>query len=128
MEKPKLLNPLTLAFMGDSVYEVLVRQRVIEEMGSMSPKKLHTLTVERVKASYQAEGYEKIKDMLSEEETEIYKRGRNSSSVTVPKSASIKEYRGATGIEALFGFLYLEGNSERMKELFEVIWKDKAEE
>ena len=124
MEKAKLLNPLTLAFMGDSVYEVLVRQRVIEEMGSMSPKKLHNLTVERVKASYQAAGYEKIKDMLSEEETEIYKRGRNSSSVTVPKSASIGEYRGATGLEALFGYLYLCKSFDRLKELFEVIWRN----
>ena len=123
MEKPKLLNPLTLAFIGDSVYEVLVRKRVIEEMGSMSPKKLHILTVERVNATYQCGGYEKIKDILTEEETEIFKRGRNSSSVTVPKSAGIKEYRAATGLEALFGFLYLEGRFERIEELFEVIWQ-----
>ena len=124
MEKAKLLNPLTLAFMGDSVYEVLVRQRVIEEMGSLSPKKLHSLTVARVKASFQAKGYERIKDVLTEEENEIYKRGRNSSSVTVPKSASIKEYRGATGVEALFGFLYLNKSYDRIEELFDLIWRD----
>lgn len=123
MEKAKLLNPLTLAFMGDAVYEVLVRQRVIEETGSMSPKKLHSLTVERVKASFQSEGYERIKDILTEEENEIYKRGRNSSSVTVPKSASIKEYRGATGVEALFGFLYLNKDYDRIEELFNLIWR-----
>ncbi len=124
MERAKLLNPLTLAFMGDSVYEVLVRERIIESMGSLSPKKLHALTVERVKAAFQSEGYERIKDVLTQEEEEIYKRGRNSSCITAPKSASMKEYRSATGIEALFGFLYLNRDNERINQLFDLIWRE----
>lgn len=124
MVDTKILNPLTLAFMGDAVYEQKARERIIEEHGSLSPGKLHSLTVERVRASYQANGYEKIKEILTEDEQAAFKRGRNSHSVTVPKSATPADYRAATGIEALFGYLFLKGEHERIEQLFNIIWED----
>ena len=124
MVDTKALNPLTLAFMGDAVYEQMAREKVIELHGSISPQKLHSYTVERVRASFQAKGYEKIKDILSEEETAVFKRGRNSHSVTVPKSATPSDYRAATGVEALFGYLFLKGENERAQNLFNIIWED----
>ena len=117
----KLLNPLTLAFMGDSVYEQLVRLDVIETHGSSSPNKLHKYTVERVRASAQAEAFKKIEGILTEEEITVFKRGRNSHSVTVPKSSTAADYRAATGIETLFGWLFLKGESERVEFLFNII-------
>ncbi|MEG1972008.1 MAG: ribonuclease III domain-containing protein [Oscillospiraceae bacterium] len=123
----KLLNPLTLAFMGDAVYEQLVRLAVIEEKGSLSADKLHKYTVERVRASAQAEGFRIIEAKLTEEEIAVYKRVRISPSVTVPKSATAADYRAATGIEALFGWLYLNGETDRINHLFKAISGGKDE-
>lgn len=114
---PKQLSPLTLAFMGDVVYELLVREWVIAA-GSMPPGKLHKKTVELVKASFQARVYDRIAEALPGEEADILRRGRNSSGVHAPKNADVQEYRKATGVEALFGYLYLCGNNARVKELF----------
>ena len=116
-ENPKQLSPLTLAFMGDVVYELLVREQVISA-GSMPPAKLHKKTVAMVKASFQACVYDKILPQLSEEEGDIMRRGRNSSGVHAPKNADVQAYRKATGVEALFGYLYLCGNTARIEELF----------
>lgn len=120
----KLFNPLTLAFMGDAVYEIAARELVIVKLGSTSADRLHTLTVSLVRASAQAEGYRLIEPILTEDEIAMFKRGRNSSSVTVPKSSSAAEYRTATGLETLFGWLHLSGNTIRAKELFSIINKD----
>ncbi|WP_312640588.1 ribonuclease III domain-containing protein [Hydrogenoanaerobacterium sp.] len=117
---PKLLSPLTLAFMGDVVYELMVREQVISA-GSMPPNKLHKKTVEMVKASFQARVYDLIADTLPEDEADILRRGRNSSGVHAPKNADVLEYRKATGVEALFGYLYLGGKLSRINELFERI-------
>jgi ribonuclease-3 family protein len=119
-KQAKNYSPLTLAFFGDGVYEVLVRQKIVLN-GSMSSKKLHSASVEKVRASYQAAGANAILPLLSEEEKDILMRGRNAGS-SVPKSASVAEYRLATGLEALFGYLSLIGEIKRIEELFEKIY------
>ena len=122
-QKPdlRLINPLTLAFVGDGVYEMLAREEVVFRHTSLSAKKLHILTVELVRATAQCRGCEAIKDELTEEEMNIFKRGRNANGVTAPKSTSAAEYRVATGVEALFGWLYLSGQGERIRQLFQMI-------
>ncbi len=117
---PKLLSPLTLAFMGDVVYELLVREHVTKA-GSMPPNKLHKKTVQMVKASFQARVYDLISDTLPEDEADILRRGRNSNGVHAPKNADVLEYRKATGVEALFGYLYLGGKLNRINDLFDCI-------
>lgn len=118
-ENPKQLSPLTLAFMGDVVYELLARESVIS-VGSMPPNKLHKKTVELVKAGFQARVYDAVLPLLTEAEADIMRRGRNSSGVHAPKNADVAEYRKATGLEALFGYLYLCGEDARIEELFAV--------
>lgn len=122
-QKPdlRLINPLTLAFVGDGVYEMLVREEIVRRYTSLSAKKLHALTVEMVRATAQCRGFEAIAPNLTEEETAVFKRGRNSSGITAPKHTSVAQYRIATGVEALFGWLYLSGKSERIRELFQII-------
>lgn len=117
-QNPKLLSPLTLAFVGDVVYELLVREKIVQ-VGSMPTKKLNALKVELVRASAQARVYDALESILSEEEHDILKRGRNAHTGSVPKNGSIAEYRKATGVEALFGYLYLKKETERLHQLFE---------
>ena len=120
---PKLLSPLNLAFIGDCVYEMLVREMLIVE-ANRPVNDLHRESVKYVSAKAQTAAYDKIRDALTEEETAIYKRGRNAKVGHNPKSATQGEYHIATGIEALFGYLYLTGKQDRLKELFEIIKKD----
>ena len=117
-QNPKLLSPLTLAFVGDVVYELLVREKIVQ-VGSMPTKILNALKVELVRASAQAIVYDALEPMLTEEEHDILKRGRNSHTGSVPKNGSVADYRKATGVEALFGYLYLKKDSERLQLLFE---------
>ena len=117
---PKLLSPGTLAFLGDAVYELYVRQRQVET-ANMPVNKLHLLAVERVRASFQSNAYAIIEPQLSEEEQAMWKRGRNANGVKAPKHADPVEYRRATGLEALFGYLFLQGKTERLEELFQLI-------
>lgn len=116
--KPKLLSPLTLAFFGDSVYEQLVRERIVLRHQSLSPNRLHRLAIGYVCAPAQSRAYEILEPLLTEEELSILKRGRNANGVTPPKNAKASDYRRATGVEALFGFLYLNGSQDRIRELF----------
>ena len=129
-QKPdlRLINPLTLAFVGDGVYEMLAREEVVFRHTSLSAKKLHILTVELVRATAQCRGFEAIKDELTEEEMNIFKRGRNANGVKPPKHADPVEYRRATGLEALFGYLFLQGKMERLEDLFELIMTSSAAE
>jgi ribonuclease-3 family protein len=113
-------SPLTLAFLGDGYYELLVRRRITLEH-NMSANKLHRAAVAKVRASFQAAACERIAELLTEEEAEIFKRGRNANG-TVPRSSNPAEYRKATGLEALFGWLLLIGEETRAEELFEVIY------
>ena len=114
-------SPLTLAFLGDGVYEQLVREKLVLT-ANMPVGKLHRLAVDKVRAGYQAKAYEIILPMLDETEESILKRGRNASGNTVPKSSNPIEYHKATAVECLFGYLHLTGNKVRIDELFEVIW------
>ena len=114
-------SPLTLAFLGDAVYEQLVREKIVLT-ANMPVKKLHKEAVERVRAAYQSKAVDVIMPHLTEEEEAVFKRGRNATGNTVPKSSNPVEYRRATALETLFGYLHLTGNSERIVELFDIIW------
>jgi len=120
---PKQMNPLTLAFVGDVVFELLVRERLVAD-GDRPVGQLHNMAVAQVKASAQAVAYHQLEPVLDEEELSILKRGRNSHSVHPPKNAHPQDYRKATGVEALFGFLYLKGRIQRVEELFQLITRN----
>lgn len=113
-------SPNVLAFYGDCVYEQLVRRRVVLH-GNTCAGRLHDLAVEQVRASYQSEAVSVIEPMLTEKEADILRRGRNAGGISVPKSAKPSEYRRATALETLFGYLSLSGQSERVEELFAAI-------
>ena len=115
------LSPGTLAFVGDAYFGLLVRTRLAEV--NRPAGDLHALSVKLVKASAQAEGFAAVESMLSEKEMSVFKRGRNAHVKSVPKNASVRDYHIATGVEVLFGYLHLSGNSDRAAELFDVIWK-----
>lgn len=106
-------SPLTLAFIGDCVFDLLIRT-VIVERANQAPNQLHQKKSKIVKASAQAALAETLLEELSEEEQAVYKRGRNAKSGTSAKNASIADYRKATGLEALIGFWFLTGQEERM--------------
>lgn len=109
-------SPLTLAYIGDGIYEIIVRTMIVDE-ANRQVNKIHRAASELVKAESQAAMIFSIMDMLTEEEQTIYKRGRNAKAVTRAKNASMSDYRTATGFEALMGWLYLTGQSDRMMEL-----------
>ena len=113
----KQLSPLVLAYIGDAVFELIVRTMVVW-WGNAPVNKLHKEASSIVKAKSQAEMYFKIENMLTEDELSVLKKGRNAKSFTVPKNADVSDYRHATGIEALFGYLYIENKMERALELF----------
>lgn len=114
-----MLSPLQLAYIGDSVYELLVRTYLITK--GISVKDLHKATTNYVKAKAQAKYAHELEGILSEEEKGIIKKGRNAKSNTSPKNTDIIDYKYATGFECLFGYLYLMNQDERIKELFEEI-------
>lgn len=114
---PEQLSPLTLAFVGDGVYDLMVRERLVCQANRQAGK-LHKLAVEQVKCQAQAQRMEKIFPLLTEEEQSVYKRGRNAHTTHTPKNATSADYHGATGMEALFGYLYLKGRLKRLRELF----------
>ena len=114
---PNQYSPLALAYIGDGVYELYVRTRVIKENPDMPAYKLHKETVKYVKAHAQSNSIHAICDILAEDETAVFKRGRNAKSPTVPKNADLTEYRHATGFEALLVYLYLSQKSERLDEI-----------
>lgn len=117
---PKQLSPLNLAFIGDCVYEMLVRETLVCN-ANRPVNDLHHESVKYVSAKAQTEAFSKIKDVLTEDELAQFKRGRNAKVGHSPKSATDAEYHTATGVESLFGYLYLNENIERIKELFKMI-------
>lgn len=119
-QNPKLLSPLTLAYIGDAVFELMVRERIVRA-GNAPVNQLHHLAVRRVCAAAQHEAAMMLLPTLSDEEAAIYRRGRNAHSHP-PKNADPAAYRSATGLEALFGYLYLKGEQERISALFAQIW------
>lgn len=116
---PREVSPLALAYIGDAVFEIFVRTAVLSK-GNAPVNKLHKQSKDVVNAKAQAQMYHRIAPYLTEEENAVFKRGRNAKSFTTPKNMNLIDYRHATGLEALFGFLYLSGKMQRALELFEI--------
>lgn len=115
-QKAKNLSPVTLAFVGDAVYSLYIRERLVlsTDFGTGT---LQKLTSSSVSAHGQSELLEKIQSLFTEEENDIFKRGRNAKKNTKSKNASVAEYNRSTGFEAVLGYLYLTGQYERITEL-----------
>lgn len=126
-DQAKQYSPLTLAFLGDSVYEVMVREMLLRE-ANRPARELHAQAVAHVRAAYQADAAGRIAGMLTDDEADILRRGRNASGISVPKHATPADYRKATGFECLFGYLYLCGQTARLRTLFAVIWQNSQQE
>lgn len=128
MEKPiEEMSTAALAYLGDSIIELCVRETLVKK-GVSSAKNLNFSALLFVKAEAQADAMKIILPLLSEEETAAYKRGRNIGHTNTPKSATVGQYRMATGMEALFGYLYLKGEKARINELFSLAYADKINE
>ncbi len=117
------LSTLGLAHLGDGVFEVMVRSWLILH-GRAKAKDLHRATVQYVAAPAQAERFTRIQPLLTEEEADVFRRGRNTAPHSIPKAASRAQYQTATGLEALFGWLYLQGRTERLNELFSAMMEE----
>jgi len=115
----KEYSPLTLAYIGDSIYDLIIKSLVVYE-GNRQVQKLHKETSMRVQASAQSKMMRAIQEHLTEEEHAVFKRGRNAKSVSPAKNQSITDYRRATGFEALMGYLYLKKEWKRMLELVKI--------
>ncbi len=116
------LSPLSLAFVGDSVLELLVRRRLVATT-RLHPGKLNAAKVKYVSARAQFREEKLLEPHLTEDELTMFKRGRNANKATVAKNASAEEYRASTGFECLLGWLYLTGQTDRVQELFELLWQ-----
>ena len=117
-KEARLLNPLQLALVGDGVYELFIRNSILSNNLELSAHKMHVKAIGYVKAKSQSIIMHEIEDKLTENESYIFKRGRNAKSATVPKNADVRDYRMATGFEALVGYLYLIGDTERLEFIF----------
>ena len=111
-----LMSPLTWAYIGDSVYELYIREHLVNSMKS-KPNKLHKEAIQFVKAKAQADTLKRIHDTLTEDEQDIVRRTRNTENHHLPKNADLKDYMYATAFEGLIGYLYLTGKKERLEEL-----------
>ena len=120
---PRTIPGLTLAYLGDCIYELIIRSMLVEQ-GIMHVSDLNKAAVAHVRAGAQAKLMQSIEGKLTEDETAVYHRGRNAKSASIPKNASVAEYRTATGFEALMGYLYLKGETDRILELL----KEKGDE
>lgn len=116
------MSPLALAFVGDAVLELLVRQRLVETT-RLQPGKLHSTATKYVSAHAQNLELALIEPMLTEEEQSVLRRGKNASKASVAKHATPQEYRASTGFECLLGWLHLQGQDDRIQELFEALWQ-----
>ena len=119
IEKPELLNPLVLAYIGDAVYEVYVRIYIAKK-GSIKTNELHKESIAFVSANAQSNILTKLEEHLTEEELDIIRRGRNAHSNTIPKNASIADYKKATAFEALVGYLFLKNDIKRLEEIIKI--------
>jgi ribonuclease-3 family protein len=116
----KLLSPLTWAYVGDSVYELLIRTHLVNKT-KLKPHRLHIEAIKYVKAKSQADILKKLEQHLTDEEKDIVRRGRNAENHHLPKNANVEEYMYSTAFEALIGYLYLCKKDERLKEIFNLI-------
>ena len=124
VEEVKLMPPLTWAYIGDCVYELYVRTKLVN-VTNLKPHYLHIEAIKYVKSGAQAKILEKINQDLTEAEQEIVKRGRNAENHHLPKNATVQEYMYSTGFEALIGYLYLTKQDERLKEILELCVEEK---
>ncbi len=115
-----MMSPLTWAYIGDCVYELYVREELINK-SNLKPHKLHMEAIKYVKAKKQAEILQEILPKLTEKEQDIVRRGRNAENHHLPKNASVQEYMYATAFESLIGYLYLTKKDERLKEILSLI-------
>lgn len=113
------MSPLTWAYIGDSIYELYIRQYLVNTT-KLKPHKLHMEAIKYVRAGAQANILEEIEESLTNQEQEIVKRGRNAENHHLPKNATIQEYMYSTGLEALIGYLYLSKQDKRLKEILEL--------
>ncbi len=116
------VSTAALAFVGDAVFGLLARERLCCTH-SLPASKLHSSVVSVVRCEAQAKAVEQLMPILTEAEKAVFMRGRNAHSSHVPKKSAIADYRMATGLEALFGYIYLDGNIERLRELFDIVWQ-----
>lgn len=114
------LSPLTWAYVGDCIYELYIRTYLVNTT-NLKPHKLHIESIKYVKAGAQAKALKEIMDILSEEEKNIVRRGRNTENHHIPKNSSVEEYAYSTAFEALIGYLYLTKNINRVKEVIEAV-------
>ncbi len=124
-QQARQFSPLALAFLGDSVYELMIRTAILSH-GNATVKNLHNTKIHFVCAAYQAKASDRIQ--FNPAEQAIFQRGKNAvHAASIPKSAIPADYRKATGLEAVFGYLHLSGNSARLEELFQQIWNMQSE-
>ena len=121
-EEVELMSPLTWAYIGDAVFELYIRNKLINET-NLKPHKLHIEAIKYVKAKSQAETLNKIYETLTDEEKDIVRRGRNTQNHHLPKNSNVQEYMYATAFEALIGYLYLTKQHSRVKEILAKIQK-----
>ncbi len=114
--EPRLISPLSLAYIGDAVYEMYIRTYIMKDI-NMPVSKLHKTATRYVSARAQADIIKELLDSLTEDELSVYKRGRNAHSYTSAKNADIVDYRMATGLEALIGYLYIKKDNARLKDI-----------
>ena len=119
-EEVELMSPLTWAYIGDAVFELYIRNKLINET-NLKPHKLHIEAIKYVKAKSQAETLNKIYETLTDEEKDIVRRGRNTQNHHLPKNSNVQEYMYATAFEALIGYLYLTKQHTRLKEILNLI-------
>ncbi len=119
-QEVELMSPLTWAYIGDAVYELFIRNKLIDET-NLKPHKLHIEAIKYVKAKSQAEKLSEIYEMLTDEEKDIVRRGRNTQNHHLPKNANVQEYMYSTAFEALIGYLYLTKQNARLKEILDKI-------
>jgi len=117
-DEARRLNPLQLALVGDAVYETYIRSYILTENSELSVHKIHVKAIKYVKAKSQSDIIKALENDLTEEEEDIFKRGRNAKSGSIPKNADVIDYKNATGFEALVGYLYLTGAKERLELVF----------
>ena len=117
------MPPLALAYVGDAVWELEVRIMLVDS-GERRPQQLHRLAVQKVRANAQADRLRRIAGALSERELAVVRRGRNAKSRSVPKSATVADYRASTGVEALLGYLRLSGLTDRLREIVQLLLMD----
>lgn len=123
---PDKMTGTDLAYLGDAVMELMTREKLLAT-GVTDVGRLNKLALSYVRATAQSEAVERVLPLLTEEESEVFKRGRNAHGISAPKSASTADYRRATGLEALFAYLWLKGEDDRRRELFTAAYPEKPE-